>query len=604
MNRLPSMFFGIILAGFGLLLATGAKAATVTVTDAASFQAALNTASSNGEPDIINLAGTTFDASAGFAYQTVVGEDQPLSIVGATDGSTILDAGGASVQVLILQTDVNNPNADANSDISVTGITFRNTNTMSTGPVAQVDLADVTFTDNVVEGFGLGFGAQTATGNLSLVGNQSINCAIGILTTGPDAPPGTLNLQDNEVSGSTGQQSQSTAGATTPISVSVTGNTFRNNNIALGSPFALVFTGTGLVDGNLFLDNTTVNQVGGMGILVVGEATVTNNIFSGNRNTSGVGGGALGGSIDGTLTVTNNTLVGNSTTLGSGGGAFFFLFGNDDTLNFYNNIIFGNTAGANGDDIFANDDVDGDNQGATLNIFNNDFTEFYSTCANTGGCVPNISGLAPDTNLHVDPLLVDPANGNFNLSPGSPALGFGDPIAPGIPAVDFVGNPLNNPPDLGALQGLANLAVNPAALNFGTVAISETGSLDLTISNDGAGPLDVFGLVLSDEVNYSIDVNGGANPCGSLSFTLNSGESCTVTIEFSPTVNGTLNATLTISSSDPDAPSLVVPLSGVGQLFDLSGGGCSLGMALPSSGIYLALALLPALLYGLRRFKI
>jgi hypothetical protein len=96
---------------------------------------------------------------------------------------------------------------------------------------------------------------------------------------------------------------------------------------------------------------------------------------------------------------------------------------------------------------------------------------------------------------------------------------------------------------------------------------------------------------LSDDVNFSLDVNGGPNPCGSVSFTLNVGESCTVEVTFTPATDGTFDGTLTINSDDPDESPLVVILTGIGQVIDLSGGGCVLNggtSGLPPTGWLLA----------------
>lgn len=45
------------------------------------------------------------------------------------------------------------------------------------------------------------------------------------------------------------------------------------------------------------------------------------------------------------------------------------------------------------------------------------------------------------TNMSIDPLFVDPANGDYHLSPQSPCVDAGDPAASSLPLLDFDGDP-------------------------------------------------------------------------------------------------------------------------------------------------------------------
>jgi hypothetical protein len=73
-------------------------------------------------------------------------------------------------------------------------------------------------------------------------------------------------------------------------------------------------------------------------------------------------------------------------------------------------------------------------------------------------------------------------------------------------------------------------------------------------------------MSLSDTINYTLDVNGGTDPCGSTTPTIASDGSCTVTITFNPSSIGQKDATLTVNSDDPDMPTLNVLLTGIGVL--------------------------------------
>ena len=73
-----------------------------------------------------------------------------------------------------------------------------------------------------------------------------------------------------------------------------------------------------------------------------------------------------------------------------------------------------------------------------MNLFNNDLSDFFSFCVNTGGCTPDIS---EGNNIDLDPLFVDAVNRDFHLQEGSPAIDAGDPAAPDLPDTDFEGDP-------------------------------------------------------------------------------------------------------------------------------------------------------------------
>jgi len=102
-------------------------------------------------------------------------------------------------------------------------------------------------------------------------------------------------------------------------------------------------------------------------------------------------------------------------------------------------------------------------------------------------------------------------------------------------------------------NGQTAVTVNPLALTFGSVAVTNTASKTTTITN--AGNALPVAFVLSDNVNYTqTNTCGGAVPANG---------SCTVTVTFAPTNIGTFNATLTISDSDPTSPQ-VATLVGTG----------------------------------------
>ena len=217
-----------------------------------------------------------------------------------------------------------------------------------------------------------------------------------------------------------------------------------------------------------------------------GNITLTNNIFINNSATSStsaaVGGGASVSTGPGTIRITNNTFTLNSARSGfafinTGGGGL--SVGRDpSSINIHNNIVFSNTAtGGHGADILVRDGGPGDSRGAPVNLLANDVSDFFSVCANTQGCIPNISRR---NNINRDPLFVDAVNGNVHLRTGSPAINAGTSSAPALPATDFEGDPriVGSAPDIGADE---HNPVRPTPV--GTNVTVQSDSVKITFAN-------------------------------------------------------------------------------------------------------------------------
>ena len=113
--------------------------------------------------------------------------------------------------------------------------------------------------------------------------------------------------------------------------------------------------------------------------------------------------------------------------------------------------------------------------------------------------------------------------------------------------------------------GPANIEVSSTGFNFGTITIGTTSApFTITISNTGGSDLKVSGMVLSNDINFSLDFQGHFNACGSQSPTIAAGGSCTVEVTFRPDDQKAYDETLTISSDDADTPDFVVTLKGEG----------------------------------------
>lgn len=387
-----------------------------------------------------------------------------------------------------------------------------------------------------------------------------------------------------------------------PNQLQVLGITFQNGG--LGSAVSLETSDANIrVENCEFLNNLSpmLDGAGVNFLTVTGDVTLTNSFFSGN-DSGGLGGGAKIFNEDGVVVVTNNifflnqadegggihvsilgasvdftnnTLTENAATGGNGGGFLMELDQNTAVINIFNNVIFNNTASGIGNDIFL-DNTMGPN--SDLQLFNNAFGEF---CQNLFGppmdCDLTFSiDQSAGGNIQQNPLLADPGSGDFTLLSNSPAIDKGVVPAPSMPATDFAGNPrpFGPLPDMGALEAVPIFAIDPTSINFGTTSpLVDPDVQTITLFNNGNYPLQVTNFSRQGDINFSLDVDGGANPCGTITPSIAPGTSCTMEIIFVTNEDGTFNAEFSFTSNDPKNPTIVVTATGSRG----NGGGCSFG---------------------------
>jgi hypothetical protein len=378
--------FVLLLAFFALPATT--SAAVFNVTDVSGLQTTLNTAAANGENDIINVAAGNYNVTTTITYSPIASEDYSLTVQGEGADSTILDGGDANQ---IMNIDTTNLDNGPNTDITVRDMTFQNgNNTVSNnggGLFVRVDNENI-----IIE-------------NSKFIGNVANNNGGGVYAL---ALLGTINFTNNTFIGNDSTNSS-------------------GGGIYTWSLGAITFTN------NVFISNTALFDGGGISAYSNSAITLLNNVLNVNE-VARYAGGAYVDSLGGTINIINNTIYDNNTISHNGGGIYFRGRSNATTFNLYNNIIWNNTAGGDGDDIYGYDDSDSDNTGAIVNLYNNNYSDFYSECDNTPGCVPDIN---MGSNRDEDPLLTP----DFHLQAGSPCINKGDNSAPDLPATDFEGDP-------------------------------------------------------------------------------------------------------------------------------------------------------------------
>jgi parallel beta-helix repeat protein len=209
----------------------------------------------------------------------------------------------------------------------------------------------------------------------------------------------------------------------------ITGNISSSDGGGIG----LFAAGTPTISGNVISDNQTslVGSGGGISMVNHSDALITNNVITGNR-------GRQGGGIYWLVplgppgpTIVNNTIVNNGPIADNTAqaGSAVFADGFDAATRLINNILSGSTSQAVLDC-------------GTLNDSNPPIIS-HNDVFNAGTGPDYGGGICPDQtdvngNISADPLLIDPAAGNFHLRGDSPAIDAG--LNADAPATDIDGD--------------------------------------------------------------------------------------------------------------------------------------------------------------------
>ena len=479
---------GIILVIFLPFLSaplSDAQAASFTVTNVSEFQAALDTAATNGEDDTINVTAWTYNVATTLTYWSL--ENYALEIIGAGIGSTILD-GGNSIQILNLETTADN------ADVTVRGIAFHNGNSMYGGGLqittngATITIDSSGFIGNACSQVGGGVNAYSTIGNISVSncffeGNSSGDNAAGLFAQSEGS--GTVislmhcSFNNNSAARDAGGAMLYPLGS--EASIAAESNNFEFNQA--GAPFGCGGGGwirapggnvTVIYHNNTFSANASLGGSEGGGGTYIELPTgfnntliYSNNTYNNNSSTTS-GGGAWIYCVNGIIDILENRFTENSAGQDGGGVAFSI---EDGMIIFGRNILDSNSAAGVGGGLSAA-------IGGTLNIFNN---TFYNNSASEAGGIYFYGGSTAQTDvfnnilwhdipqgisfsggisvtarysdiengtgelwfgtgcIDQDPLFADPTNGDFYLTwtnfpiqdaTKSPCIDAGDPASP------------------------------------------------------------------------------------------------------------------------------------------------------------------------------
>ena len=500
------------------------------------FQNFLTLAQASAEDDTIKLKAGVYNVGNKLEYEILTPTKGNLTIEQEDPGYDVFLNGGSASRIL----EITNTGG-TNETITINGLTFQNAiGTALNVSAPNIEINNCKFINNTPD-----FDLSPAT-----------RLGGGAVLTGK------VTLNNNIFDGNQG------------------GPDMCGGVIILGGPIEL--------DSNIFVNNTGGGpylSVNGGGLCIFSsvpspepptpkkpEIILTNNVFDSNTCSSfyGCPGGlyvSQNSYLSPHIVITNNTFI-NNTAMQSGataGAAILMSF--TGVLDIHNNIFWDNfdsnyppvlrdVAGNLPDSVTLN---------VTYNLFFDSSSQVWTTRFGNpitpnlgcdGGCDTNIYTQNPGLSL------------GYHLTESSPARNAGDNSAERRPNKDFEGDirPSNtaDPVDIGADEYTppqAEISVSPTTLVFpDTIVMQPSSPLDVIISNIGQVSLDITGILLDNTTNFSLDTGN----CGT-NINIAPGESCTVSVTFSPQTVESLNASLIINSTDPHTPSKVVFLSGNGD---------------------------------------
>ncbi len=357
-------------------------------TNPCSLSTALNIAATNGDNDTIYLSSGIYNVN-NLRYAPSSNEGN-LSIIGGND--VVLD-GGNNGRILEIDTTASN---DENVSIEIKNLVFQNGNMQDTDEKgaglkikamnANINVEKAVFKNNKITGSGDGGGLYA----FSKYGSISVKYCL---------------FENNSVDDYSGGADISTTEGNILLSHSI----FKNNSGGYGGGASL----------------SVESSV---------DIKVINNVFMNNSSTAygnGRGGGLLIEVSAGQAYVVNNTITKNSSSA-YGGGIHIKGFDNNGDIALYNNIVYGNSADQNGNDIYIETESGTSSYNPTIFIEYNNYSSLYiehESAFPTGKLKKknNITDHSPDF----------VSDNDFHLKDNSYLINKGSNDAPHVPDKDI-----------------------------------------------------------------------------------------------------------------------------------------------------------------------
>ena len=248
------------------------------------------------------------------------------------------------------------------------------------------------------------------------------------------------------------------------VDAEVAGNVIRNNTVGSahgeGAGIGCEKDSSSIIRDNLILDNSQGATGGGVYCDSFSTVSLMNNRIIGN-SVSDLGGGIACQAFSDVIVV-NNTIYGNSAARGGGVGCT----GCSYTMDIANTILWKNQAPL-GKEIASDSDLQ-----AVLTIGTSDIENGLQSISTNLCTVKWGSNI-----LDGDPCFLDPAGNDFHIAFDSICRDKGYPAAPGIPLLDFEGDPRTYGilPDIGADEIAPHIYVTGDRTPGGSCALHVTG---------------------------------------------------------------------------------------------------------------------------------